>query len=50
MNLWGFNHYGATQCFLGAVEEDGDCCFAYWAIAYCYGPHYNAIEIGLEDF
>lgn len=50
MNLWGFNHFAAIKCFLSAIAEDGDCCFAYWGIAYAYGPHYNLLEISLQDY
>ncbi len=50
LNLWGFNHYGAIRCFQAAIQEDENCCFGYWGIAYAYGPHYNAIDIGESQY
>lgn len=50
INLWGFNHQEAIRCFNNAISFDKDCVFAYWAIAYAYGPHYNLSDVSPANF
>lgn len=38
---YAFNHEEAAKCFEQAIEIDGDCCMAYWGLAYTLGPNYN---------
>ncbi|KAI1122769.1 TPR domain protein [Nemania abortiva] len=38
---YAFNHEESAKCFERALEEDSNCCMAYWGLAYSLGPNYN---------
>ncbi|KAI0444668.1 TPR domain protein [Xylaria telfairii] len=38
---YAFNHEESAKCFERAIEKDGNCCMAYWGLAYSLGPNYN---------
>ncbi|CAJ2509328.1 Uu.00g143540.m01.CDS01 [Anthostomella pinea] len=38
---YGFNHEEAAKCFQRAIDNDSNCCMAYWGLAYALGPNYN---------
>ncbi|KAI0096873.1 TPR domain protein [Nemania sp. FL0031] len=38
---YAFNHEESARCFERAIEEDSNCCMAYWGLAYSLGPNYN---------
>ena len=39
--LFAYNHEEAISCFEKAIEEDNECAFAFWGVAYAIGPNYN---------
>ncbi|KAI0545955.1 TPR domain protein [Xylaria curta] len=38
---YAFNHEESVKCFERAIEQDNNCCMAYWGLAYSLGPNYN---------
>ncbi|TGJ80924.1 hypothetical protein E0Z10_g7826 [Xylaria hypoxylon] len=38
---YAFNHEESAKCFERAIENDNNCCMAYWGLAYSLGPNYN---------
>jgi len=49
MNVFGFNHEEAIECFRKALKYDAKCGMAHWGISYSNGINYNSGSFMLSE-